>query len=124
MADIHKELQDLLGLYLVDDRKLADEFEVAVSTVKRWRIGTARPHPKLTQLIVDYLKSKRVERKAEFVLHHDDPPCKARLQGRFCPECNVVADMQSTCFYFYCPDCNIPLTTRMTCTKCNQTFTS
>ena len=56
------ELQNVLDSYLADnpeaEREMADEFQVAVSTVKRWQNGTARPHPKLVQLIVDYVKSK------------------------------------------------------------------
>lgn len=41
--------------------------------------------------------------EAKLVMHHDDPPCEARLEldGR-CPECKLHPDMQSTCFYYYC----------------------
>lgn len=43
-------------------RELAQEFEVAVSTVSRWAKGTARPHPLLQKQIVRSLlrRAKRV----------------------------------------------------------------
>ena len=59
--------------------------------------------------------------KAEIVLHHDDPPCNARLKNGFCPECKLRPDMQSLCFYFYCPSCNIRLD-KMKCPNCKETF--
>ncbi len=59
--------------------------------------------------------------EAKLVLHHDDPPCAARLDNGFCHECNFTPDMQSTCFYFYCPICDVPLK-KMACPKCGQTF--
>jgi hypothetical protein len=59
--------------------------------------------------------------QAKWVLHHDDPPCTARLIDGFCPECKRFPDMQSTCFYFYCPNCDIRLK-EMECPKCKQTF--
>lgn len=37
------------------DRQLAKEFEVAVSTVGRWRRGTAKPHVRVANLI--YLRA-------------------------------------------------------------------
>jgi len=37
-------------------RDLATEFEVAESTVWRWSEGTAKPHPKVQALVVEYLK--------------------------------------------------------------------
>ena len=40
---------DELGLY---QRELAEEFQVAESTVSRWASGAARPHPRLQSLIV------------------------------------------------------------------------
>ena len=40
-----------------------------------------------------------VSKKADMVLHHNDPPCTARLENGFCPECKFVPDMQNTCFY-------------------------
>lgn len=57
---IRKELQDVLNQHLTDNLalKLADEFEVAISTVKRWASGTAHPHPRLALMIIDYVKTK------------------------------------------------------------------
>jgi transcriptional regulator with XRE-family HTH domain len=46
-----------LGLY---QRELAEEFEVAESTVSRWARGLARPHPRMQKLIVDAIE-KRVQ---------------------------------------------------------------
>lgn len=61
-TDIHTELQNVLNQYLADnhgiERKIADEFQIAISTVKRWASGTARPDPRLAQTIIDYIKSK------------------------------------------------------------------
>jgi hypothetical protein len=39
-------------------RALAKEFQVADSTVDRWRNGTARPHPGIKRLVVGYLRQK------------------------------------------------------------------
>ncbi len=47
-----------------DDRALAIEFEVAVSTVSRWRSGTARPHPLLAGKIVTVLRERIAARAA------------------------------------------------------------
>ncbi len=62
MGAIHQELQSILTAYLDDnpgaERKLADEFQVAVSTVKRWQNGIASPHTKIAQKIIDFMKSK------------------------------------------------------------------
>lgn len=56
------ELQELLTSYLANnpggERELADKFEVAISTVKRWANGVARPHPRITQQIINHLKSR------------------------------------------------------------------
>ncbi len=67
----------------------------------------------------DGVKEKQM---AKMILHHDDPPCTARLNDGFCPECRVVPDMQSTCFLYYCPVCDIQVTNDMKCTKCGETF--
>ena len=61
--------------------------------------------------------------KVKMVLHHDDPPCTARLVNGFCLLCNLTPDMQSTCFYFYCPSCDVPLK-HLQCPKCRKTFES
>ena len=42
----------LIGLPEIDVRTLAEEFEVAVSTVGRWRRGTASPHPLVAAQII------------------------------------------------------------------------
>jgi len=39
--------------------EIAKEFEVADSTVERWANGAAVPHPKIRQLILDYI-GKRI----------------------------------------------------------------
>ena len=59
--------------------------------------------------------------KALWVLHHDDSPCDVRLVDGFCPECEYVPDMQSTCFYFYCPSCNVQLD-KLGCSQCGKQF--
>lgn len=56
------------------------------------------------------------------VLHHDDPPCRERLEPNGdCKECGVHPDMQSTCFYFYCQICGIILK-KMKCSECGRVF--
>ncbi|MDP3696486.1 MAG: hypothetical protein Q8R55_00460 [Candidatus Taylorbacteria bacterium] len=59
---MNTELQNVLNAYLLNnpdnERELADEFQVAPSTVKRWVNGTARPHPRLAQMMINYIKSK------------------------------------------------------------------
>jgi len=59
--------------------------------------------------------------RAKLVLHHDDPPCVARLSDGYCNECRYVPDMQSTCLYSYCPSCDVPLK-KMKCPKCGETL--
>ena len=59
--------------------------------------------------------------KADLVLHHDDPPCEARLKEGYCPECRLRPDMQSTCLWPYCPSCKIPLR-KLRCPGCGQDF--
>jgi hypothetical protein len=59
--------------------------------------------------------------KAEMVLHHDDPPCDARLVDGYCPPCGFTPDMQSTAFHYYCPTCHTPLK-KMKCRVCKKTF--
>ena len=52
---------------------------------------------------LDYgLYTKHLKPKTKRVLHHDDPPCTARLNDGFCPKCKLRPDMQSTCLYLYC----------------------
>ncbi|HXK36931.1 MAG TPA: hypothetical protein VJ553_05100 [Candidatus Paceibacterota bacterium] len=60
--------------------------------------------------------------KAKMVLHHDDPPCGARLEptGR-CGLCNLFPDMQSTALWPYCPACDVPLK-GMRCPECRHAF--
>lgn len=77
---------------------------------------------------VDFLARKNKFKKilkAKMVLHHDDPPCTARLitrkGGRWCPKCKLHPDMQSICFYFYCPSCDVPLK-NLGCPRCGKTF--
>lgn len=62
---IYKELQNILTDSLLDNNdhltfdfasELATEFQVATSTVRRWASGTARPHPRLALMIIQYVK--------------------------------------------------------------------
>lgn len=69
------------------------------------------------------LPTKRTTTKAKMVLHHDDPPCTARLDNGFCAKCKLTPDMQSTCLYFYCPHCDIRLK-KLKCPQCGQVFKS
>lgn len=59
-AKFHKELQDVLNTHLTDNLQLelAREFQVATSMVRRWASGTARPHPRMAQMIINYIKNK------------------------------------------------------------------
>ncbi len=41
--------------------QIANEYEVAESTVKRWASGIANPHPRLKKMIADYIKSCEVD---------------------------------------------------------------
>jgi hypothetical protein len=60
--------------------------------------------------------------KPKYILHHDDPPCNARLTPRGdCKECGLHPDMQSTSLWPYCPNCDTPLK-NMTCPRCNRTY--
>ncbi|OGH76898.1 MAG: hypothetical protein A2469_00330 [Candidatus Magasanikbacteria bacterium RIFOXYC2_FULL_40_16] len=56
------ELQKALKLYLINnpgsERELADKFEVAVSSVKRWLSGETHPLPRMARDIINHLKSK------------------------------------------------------------------
>lgn len=45
----------VLGLY---QRDLADDFEVAESTVSRWENGVAKPHPQIQRLVVDWVRKR------------------------------------------------------------------
>ena len=59
--------------------------------------------------------------EAKKVFHHDDPPCKARLVGNVCPECELVPDMQSLAICYYCPKCDLHLK-EMTCSQCKEVY--
>lgn len=52
---------DTLGLY---QRELANEFQVADSTVSRWANGIARPHPRLQKMILASIE-KRAKKTAK-----------------------------------------------------------
>ena len=52
-----------LGVFGMSQREMANEFEVAESTVSRWANGVARPHPRLSKLIVGFIQ-KRARRIA------------------------------------------------------------
>lgn len=59
--------------------------------------------------------------KGKRVMHHDDPPCTARLDDGFCNKCNVLPDMQSLAIYLYCPKCDCVLI-KLECPKCKKFF--
>ena len=44
---------------------------------------------------------KKTIKEAKMVMHHDDPPCTARLflGTGLCPKSNLVPDMQSLCLW-------------------------
>jgi ribosome-binding protein aMBF1 (putative translation factor) len=50
----------MLGLY---QRDLADDFEVAESTISRWGNGLARPHPQIQRRVVAWI-GKRAAKMA------------------------------------------------------------
>jgi len=78
---------------------------------------------KYSELFKEETPSEVVARKSLWVLHHDDPPCTAKLENGYCPKCKFVPDMQSICFYYYCPDCRVELNNKsMECPQCHQTF--
>lgn len=67
------------------------------------------------------------------VMHHDDPPCEARLVNGECPECKLHPDMQSLALWSYCKACQVPLEGIMKkgggfekgvmkCPNCKETF--
>ncbi|HBM45941.1 MAG: hypothetical protein UT05_C0001G0082 [Parcubacteria group bacterium GW2011_GWF2_38_76] len=63
-------------------------------------------------------------KKAKMVAHHDDPPCREKLEDdHYCPKCKLYPDSQSICFHSYCPDCEVPLK-EMRCPKCKKKFKS
>ena len=37
--------------------QIAEKFEVALSTVRRWSEGVARPHPRIHALVLNFLGS-------------------------------------------------------------------
>ena len=60
--------------------------------------------------------------KAKWILHHDDPPCEARLESDgFCKVCGFHPDTQSKCLYPYCSKCNVKLI-NLKCPKCGQEY--
>lgn len=50
-----------LGLFGMSQRELADEFEVAESTLSRWANGVTSPHPGVRKLVVTSI-GKRAQR--------------------------------------------------------------
>lgn len=47
-----------LNEYKLPVSEIAEEFEVADSTVARWASGAAVPHPKIRQIILHYISEK------------------------------------------------------------------
>lgn len=67
-------------------------------------------------------KSRRIKPRAIFVVHHDDPPCEARLTRRgYCEACKLYPDTQSKQLWYYCPDCDVPLR-EMSCPDCGTAY--
>ena len=53
----------------ISQTKLADEFQVAQSTVSRWIHGVAKPHPKLQSLVVKTILRLAKEKEKEKTGH-------------------------------------------------------
>lgn len=119
-------------------------FKISSRTHKRLRLYAQKINVPLQQIIdsiykkfndiseeliihhLDMVLNNTEKVEAKLVLHHDDPPCSARLlDDGLCIKCNFHPDMQSTCFYFYCPLCDVPLKiNKLKCPKCGQIFKS
>lgn len=72
---------------------------------------------------IDYgLHTRHFDEKAKMVLHHDDPPCRARLNYGFSKSAMFFPDTQSRRLLPYCPlSCDCPLK-NLKCPKCKRTF--
>lgn len=46
---------DFVDYWRSGDRMIAAEFEVAATTVQRWARGSAVPHPRIRQAVVDWI---------------------------------------------------------------------
>jgi hypothetical protein len=57
-TELESVVTDFIKRYPGIELELAEKFEVAPSTVRRWASGTARPHPDFAKLIIGYLKRK------------------------------------------------------------------
>lgn len=55
-ADFAAVVNGALGLGGVQQSDLANEFEVAVSTISRWAAGSAKPRPRIQRFVVDRIK--------------------------------------------------------------------
>lgn len=67
-------------------------------------------------------ETKTGKNKPIMVFHHDDPPCKARLDASgYCPLCEVYPDMQSKRLFPYCPVCDV-LLKKLVCPVCHRKF--
>jgi transcriptional regulator with XRE-family HTH domain len=62
--DLSSNFASIVSEYLTlsgkSRRALADEFEVAESTVSRWANGVARPHPRFCKLVVTWIQKRLV----------------------------------------------------------------
>lgn len=69
MTELQKALEDTTWT----DREIATEFEVAESTVRRWRNGIATPVPHLANNIIAFAKRKTTPRELMWTgLHSGD----------------------------------------------------
>lgn len=59
----------VLGLY---QRDLADDFEVAESTVSRWGTGLAKPHPQIQRSVIAWIGKRAAKLVKELPENH--PP--------------------------------------------------
>ena len=61
MEPIHIELQNLLKAFLSknpdSERRLADELNVSLTTIKLWKTGKNLPHPIIAETIVKKLRA-------------------------------------------------------------------
>ena len=53
-AERERQARVILG---DSERQIAEKFEVALSTVRRWSEGVARPHPRIQALVLNFLGS-------------------------------------------------------------------
>lgn len=62
MKKFSKVVQEFLNVEAYEQMKrykiLAEQFEVAETTINKWILDTARPHPKIQKLIIDFIEKE------------------------------------------------------------------